>query len=85
MTYDNIYGYTPYNIMLNVSDISTGVNKFYKYLDNYIIIYKKYFYRMQIIKIKNKKKYYFYISWGRVGTAIGDNRIYEKSFYIYFF
>lgn len=63
MTYDDEYGYTPYNVMLNVSDIGTGVNKFY---------------RMQVIKMKGKKSYYFWINWGRVGTDVGDNRKYQK-------
>eukprot|EP01106_Pelomyxa_sp_JSP_P014176 TRINITY_DN4438_c0_g1_i4.p1 TRINITY_DN4438_c0_g1~~TRINITY_DN4438_c0_g1_i4.p1 ORF type:complete len:591 (-),score=190.34 TRINITY_DN4438_c0_g1_i4:250-1878(-) len=30
VTNDDTYGYTPYSVMLNVTDISAGVNKFYK-------------------------------------------------------
>lgn len=64
VTHDDQYGYTPYHVMLNIADISTGVNKFY---------------RIQAIKIKGKKKYYFFISWGRVGVAdIGGFKVYDK-------
>ena len=53
VTEDDQYGYTPYNVMLNVSDIATGTNKYYK---------------MQALKIKNKKKWVFFIKYGRIGT-----------------
>ena len=39
--------------MLNQSDIATGVNKYYK---------------MQVIKLIGKKKWIFFIKYGRVGT-----------------
>jgi poly [ADP-ribose] polymerase len=63
VTQDDVAGYVAWNSMLNVSDISTGVNKFY---------------RMQVLKSKGKKKYYFFIKWGRVGVeSVGDNRVYD--------
>jgi len=62
VTYDDVYGYTPYHAMLNISDIGTGINKFY---------------RMQVIKMNNKN-YNFFISWGRIGDEeSGDSRVYK--------
>eukprot|EP00727_Mastigamoeba_balamuthi_P006262 m51a1_g2255 putative polyADP-ribosyltransferase (945) ;mRNA; r:312365-315852 len=62
VTYDEQYGHTPYHAMLNVTDISTGVNKFY---------------RMQVLKT-SAQRYAFFIHWGRTGTEIGDKRAYPN-------
>eukprot|EP01107_Rhizomastix_libera_P007718 TRINITY_DN22736_c0_g1_i1.p1 TRINITY_DN22736_c0_g1~~TRINITY_DN22736_c0_g1_i1.p1 ORF type:complete len:932 (-),score=252.85 TRINITY_DN22736_c0_g1_i1:98-2872(-) len=61
VTHDSEYGYTTYHVMLNVTDIQAGTNKYY---------------RMQVIKC-SAKNYYFWICWGRVGTSVGDFRIYN--------
>ncbi|PRP84649.1 hypothetical protein PROFUN_07899 [Planoprotostelium fungivorum] len=61
VTNDDVTGFTVYNVMMNVADIQSGGNKFYK---------------MQIVK-KSKAKFYFYIAWGRVGTGSGGNKTYE--------
>jgi poly [ADP-ribose] polymerase len=45
VTHDNQYGYTPYHVMLNVTDLSTGVNKFY---------------RMQIIKQSSRCTFFIH-------------------------
>jgi poly [ADP-ribose] polymerase len=63
VTHDDRYGYTPYNVMLNVSDLTTGANKFYK---------------MQIIKTKGKNSWTFLIKYGRIGTDAGDQKEYPK-------
>ena len=65
VTYDEEYGYTPYNVAMNYTDLQTGVNKYYK---------------MQIVQMPTGKTFYFWISYGRVGVdAIGDQKIYEHS------
>ena len=53
MDYDEEYRYTPYNVMMNVSDVSKGTNKFYQ---------------MQILKVKGKERYFLFKRWGRVGV-----------------
>jgi len=63
VTNDDRYGYTTYNVMLNVSDIATGQNKFYK---------------MQIVKTTGKKVWTFFIKYGRIGTDQGNYNKYEK-------
>eukprot|EP01114_Cavostelium_apophysatum_P007265 TRINITY_DN1927_c0_g1_i1.p1 TRINITY_DN1927_c0_g1~~TRINITY_DN1927_c0_g1_i1.p1 ORF type:complete len:935 (-),score=347.88 TRINITY_DN1927_c0_g1_i1:64-2868(-) len=62
VTHDDQKGWTAYNAMLNVSDTSSGVNKFY---------------RLQVVRPVGKKSFYFFISWGRVGTDIGDFKWYS--------
>jgi hypothetical protein len=65
VTYDDEYGYTPYNCALNLTDLQTGVNKYYK---------------MQIVQMPAGKTFWFWISYGRVGVeSIGDQKIYEHS------
>jgi hypothetical protein len=65
VTYDDEYGYTPYNCALNLTDLQTGVNKYYK---------------MQIVQMPAGKTFWFWISYGRVGVdSIGDQRVYEHS------
>jgi len=62
VTYDDVNGYVPWHAMLNMSDIATGSNKFY---------------RMQVLKKKGKQKYWFFINYGRVGTSIGGKQCYD--------
>ena len=69
---------TPYNVMLNMTDVQTGINKFY---------------RMQIIKSKGEY-YFFISWGRIGKDTVGDNRLYEKdsrevknylsNFYFYF-
>jgi len=58
--YNDEDGYIVYHSMLNVSDITTGVNKYYQ---------------MQVCT--KGKTYYFSISYGRVGTSVGDHKSYK--------
>lgn len=60
---DKAYGWVVYNALLNTTDITTGVNKYYK---------------MQVIQQGARStKYTFWIHWGRTGTdTIGGKRAY---------
>jgi poly [ADP-ribose] polymerase len=51
--HDDAYGYTPYNVMMNVSDVSKGTNKFYQ---------------IQLLNSKTAQRYFLYKRWGRVGV-----------------
>eukprot|EP01112_Ceratiomyxa_fruticulosa_P015741 TRINITY_DN4671_c0_g1_i1.p1 TRINITY_DN4671_c0_g1~~TRINITY_DN4671_c0_g1_i1.p1 ORF type:complete len:930 (+),score=212.19 TRINITY_DN4671_c0_g1_i1:193-2982(+) len=61
VTYDDETGFSPYNAMLNVADVTTGQNKYY---------------RMQAIHCGGKR-WVFFIKYGRVGTDVGDQKTYE--------
>eukprot|EP01116_Phalansterium_solitarium_P023164 TRINITY_DN7972_c0_g1_i1.p1 TRINITY_DN7972_c0_g1~~TRINITY_DN7972_c0_g1_i1.p1 ORF type:complete len:951 (+),score=393.50 TRINITY_DN7972_c0_g1_i1:135-2987(+) len=63
VTEDDEYGFTPYNVMLNQIQIGTGQNKYYK---------------MQALKNKKSKRWHFFIKWGRIGTDVGHQKIYDK-------
>jgi poly [ADP-ribose] polymerase len=58
VTHDSDFGYTPYNAVLNLADVSDGSNKFYK---------------IAIIKVSGSN-YKFVNSWGRIGTDIGGEQ-----------
>lgn len=61
---DKTYGWTVYNALLNTTDISTGINKYYK---------------MQVIQHgARSSKYTFWIHWGRTGTDVGGQRAYDE-------
>ena len=59
---DSVYGWVVYNALLNTTDISTGVNKYYK---------------MQVIQEGPRSPLFtFWIHWGRTGTDVGGQRAY---------
>ena len=58
MTHDAVFGYTPYNAVLNQADVQTGINKFY---------------RIAVIKKSTGGKYVFHATWGRIGTDAGGD------------
>ena len=62
LTYDEEFGWTPYNVMLNKVDLESGVNKFY---------------RMQVIK-KGKQHFFWINWGRIGVNEIGDSRIYDK-------
>uniref|UniRef100_A0A1B6DFG5 Poly [ADP-ribose] polymerase n=1 Tax=Clastoptera arizonana TaxID=38151 RepID=A0A1B6DFG5_9HEMI len=53
-----------YSTVLGLTDISKGVNKYYK---------------MQILESDSKSSYWFFRSWGRIGTTIGDYKLQKES------
>jgi len=61
VTYDDKYGYTPYNCALNFTDLQTGVNKFYK---------------MQIVEA-GKSFYFWISYGRVGVAHIGDSKIYK--------
>lgn len=50
---------TVYNVMLNLADITSGLNSYYA---------------LQLIELDTKKTWYVYRKWGRVGTTIGGDK-----------
>eukprot|EP01117_Protostelium_nocturnum_P006845 TRINITY_DN2453_c1_g2_i1.p1 TRINITY_DN2453_c1_g2~~TRINITY_DN2453_c1_g2_i1.p1 ORF type:complete len:925 (-),score=400.89 TRINITY_DN2453_c1_g2_i1:130-2904(-) len=61
VTEDDDYGFTPYNVMMNQTDIATGGNKFYK---------------MQIIQVK-KTYFFFISWGRVGVSGMGGNKVYE--------
>ncbi|XP_071962763.1 poly [ADP-ribose] polymerase 1-like isoform X2 [Antedon mediterranea] len=49
-----------YNVTLSMVDITRGTNSYYK---------------IQLLESDDNRKYYLFRSWGRVGTAIGGNKL----------
>ncbi|CAL4248399.1 unnamed protein product, partial [Meganyctiphanes norvegica] len=49
-----------YNAVLGLTDISRGTNSYYK---------------LQLLESDNKRRYWVFRSWGRIGTTIGGNKL----------